>query len=51
MITEFNWLKLEDDLKAWIVKYNTDFPNSSLNYKIPEQFEKEQLSCTTKFAA
>ncbi len=51
MITEFNWLKLEDDLKAWIVKYNTDFPHSSLNYKIPEQFEKEQLSCTTKFAA
>ena len=42
---------LEEELKAWIVKYNTDFPHSSLNYKTPEQFEKEQLSCTTKFAA
>jgi len=37
--------QLEDDLKTWMVKYNTDFPHSSLNYKTPEQFEKEQLSC------
>ena len=43
--------QLEESLKAWIIKYNTDFPHSSLNYKTPEQFEKEQLSCTTKNAA
>ena len=43
--------QLEEKLKAWIVKYNTDFPHSSLNYKTPEQFEKEHLSCTTKNAA
>ncbi len=43
--------QLEEELKAWIIKYNTDFPHSSLNYKTPEQFEKEQLSCTTKNAA
>ncbi|MHC4139961.1 MAG: integrase core domain-containing protein [Planctomycetota bacterium] len=43
--------QLEEELKAWIAKYNTDFPHSSLNYKTPEQFEKEQLSCTTKNAA
>ena len=43
--------QLEDELKAWIVSYNTDFPHSSLSYKTPEQFEKEHLSRTTKFAA
>ena len=43
--------QLDDELKAWIVKYNTDYPHSSLNYKTPEQFEKEHLSCTTKNAA
>jgi transposase InsO family protein len=43
--------QLEEKLKAWIVKYNTDFPHSSLNYKTPEQFEKDQLSFTTKNAA
>ncbi len=43
--------QLEDELKAWIVRYNTDFPHSSLNYKTPEQFEKKHLSRTTKFAA
>jgi len=32
--------QLEEALKTWIVKYNTDFPHSSLNYKTPEQFEK-----------
>jgi len=43
--------QLEEALKTWIVKYNTDFPHSSLNYKTPEQFEKEHLPCTTKNAA
>ncbi len=41
----------EEKLKVWIVKYNTDFPHSSLNYKTLEQFEKEQPLCTTKNAA
>ncbi len=43
--------QLEERLKVWIIKYNTDFPHSSLNYKTPEQFKKEHLSCTTKNAA
>jgi len=43
--------QLEERLKTWVIKYNTDFPHSSLDYKTPEQFEKDQLSCTTKFAA
>lgn len=52
------WLKLEqwkipfeveDDLRAWIERYNTDFPHSSLGYKTPVQYEKEQLLLTTKF--
>ncbi len=42
---------LEEKLKAWIVKYNTNFPHSSLNYKTPDQFEKELLVPTTKNAA
>lgn len=43
--------QLEEKLKVWIVKYNTDFPRSSLNYKTPNQFEKELLLSTTKNAA
>jgi putative transposase len=31
--------RLEERLKAWIVKFNTDFPHSSLNYKTPEQLK------------
>lgn len=51
------WLKIEEwelpfdvekDLKAWINRYNEDFPHSSLGYKTPVQFEKEQLLLTTK---
>jgi len=51
------WLKLEEwespfeveeDLRAWINRYNGDYPHSSLGYKTPVQFEKEQLSLTTK---
>jgi hypothetical protein len=30
--------QLEEEIKAWIVRYNTDFPHSSSNYKTPEQF-------------
>ena len=39
---------LEEDLKSWIIRYNTDYPHSSLSYKTPSQFEKEQLLLTTK---
>ena len=39
---------LEADLKSWIVRYNNDYPHSSLSYKTPSQFEKEQLLVTTK---
>lgn len=49
------WLKewqmpfeLEEDLKNWITNYNSDYPHSSLGYKTPVQFEKEQLLLTTK---
>ncbi len=43
--------QLEEDLKAWIARHNTDYPHSSLDYKTPEQFEKDQLSCAARFAA
>lgn len=33
--------QLEEELKTWIIKYNTDYPHSSLGYKTPEQYEKE----------
>jgi len=51
------WLKLEqwetlfdveEDLRAWIERYNNDYPHSSLGYKTPVQYEKEQLLLTTK---
>jgi len=49
------WLKewkfpfeFEEDLRTWISRYNEDFPHSSLGYKTPVQFEKEQLLVTTK---
>lgn len=52
------WLKewtsqfeLEEDLKPWISRYNNDYPHSSLSYKTPVQFEKEQLLLTTKICA
>lgn len=55
MKEDFIWLKewkspfeLEEELKTWINRYNTDYPHSSLGYKTPVQFEKEQLLLTTK---
>jgi len=49
------WLKewqtpfeFEEDLRNWISCYNHDYPHSSLGYKTPVQFEKEQLLLTTK---
>jgi len=32
----------------WVEKYNTRRPHSTLRYRTPEQFEKEQLLVTTK---
>ena len=40
IIVKLSQLLLFIKVKVWIVKYNTDLPHSSLNYKIPEQFEK-----------
>ncbi len=40
---------VERDLRVWINCYNQDYPHSSLGYKTPIQFEKEQLLFTTKF--
>ena len=46
-IREFNSpTEFENALKQWIDDYNTDYPHSSLNYKTPAQFEKEQLLLT-----
>ncbi len=49
------WLKewqtpfeFEEDLKAWINRYNNDYPHSTLGQKTPVQFEKEQLLLATK---
>jgi len=37
-----------DGFKAWVERYNNDYPHSSLKYLTPCQFEKEQLQLTTK---
>jgi len=42
-------LQHEERLKAWIIKYNTDFPHSYLNYSTPSEYEKEHLLITNKF--
>ncbi len=52
---DFIWLQewqtpfeFEEGLIAWIDRYNNDYPHSSLGYKTPVQYEKEQLILTTK---
>lgn len=52
---DFVWLnewrtpfEFEEGLKAWINRYNNDYPHSSLGYQTPVQFEKKQLLLTTK---
>jgi transposase InsO family protein len=40
--------ELEQELKQWIDRYNSDYPHSSLGYRTPAQFEKEQLLLTPK---
>ncbi|MCF7800362.1 integrase core domain-containing protein [Candidatus Babeliales bacterium] len=35
-----------DQFKQWVSDYNNDYPHSSLNYRTPCEFEKEQLVLT-----
>jgi putative transposase len=37
-----------ESFKKWVEDYNNDYPHSSLNYRTPCQFEKEQLVLATK---
>jgi transposase InsO family protein len=41
-------IEFSEQFKKWVEDYNNDYPHSSLNYKTPCQFEKEQLLLTTK---
>lgn len=41
-------IEFTEGFKAWIERYNSDYPHSSLKYLTPCQFEKEQLQLTTK---
>lgn len=52
---EFVWindfksaLDFTEGFKKWVETYNVDYPHSTLQYKSPCQFEKEQLQLTTK---
>ena len=35
-----------NQFKQWVSGYNNDYPHSSLNYRTPCEFEKEQLMFT-----
>jgi transposase InsO family protein len=41
-------LRFTEGLAHWVEKYNTDRPHSTLGYKTPCDFEKEQLQLATK---
>ena len=41
-------VEFTEGFKAWVIRYNNDYPHSSLKYLTPCQFEKEQLQLTTK---
>ncbi len=43
--------QLENKLKHWVEQYNCDYPHSSLQYKTPDQAEKQYFLSTTKIAA
>lgn len=48
-INEFNSpVDFTERLARWIERYNTDRPHSTLGYRTPCDFEKEQLLLTTK---
>lgn len=40
-------LEFAGGFKAWVERYNSDYPHSSLKYLTPCQFEKEQLLLIT----
>ena len=35
-----------EQFKQWVKDYNQDYPHSSISYKTPCEFEKEQLMLT-----
>jgi len=41
-------VEFTEGFKAWVERYNSDYPHSSLKYLTPCQFEKEQLQLITK---
>lgn len=41
-------VEFREGFKAWVERYNTDYPHSSLKYLTPCQFEKEHLQLITK---
>jgi len=48
-VREFsNPIEFTEAFKAWVERYNNDYPHSSLKYLTPCQFEKEQLQLITK---
>jgi transposase InsO family protein len=48
-INEFSSpIQFVDGFTRWCVRYNTDRPHSTLGYRTPCDFEKEQLVLTTK---
>jgi|GEM_PF-3460643 len=48
-INEFSSpIQFVDGFTRWCLRYNTDRPHSTLGYRTPCDFEKEQLVLTTK---
>lgn len=41
-------IEFTEAFNRWVEAYNNDYPHSSLSYRTPCQFEKEQLLLTTK---
>jgi transposase InsO family protein len=41
-------IEFAEAFKAWVDRYNNDYPHSSLKYQIPCELEKEQLLLDTK---
>jgi transposase InsO family protein len=44
-------LELEENLRCWIHRYNTDYPHSTLQYKTPAQYEHEYMLCPSNYCA
>lgn len=41
-------VEFTEQLEQWITRYNTDRPHSTIGYRTPCDYEKEQLALTTK---